>query len=199
MNLPNKLTITRLVLVLVFAFFAFPLPDFMLFGISVRPIIALIVYILASLTDALDGHLARKNNMVTDFGKFLDPIADKLLVTAALLSLIPGDNSGLYLWATLIILTREFAVSGIRMIAASKGVVIAAGKMGKLKMIFQTIALIVLLVVPVLTTFSAPVFADLAYYVKLAGDILMGIAVILTIWSGVEYLLKNKALFTASK
>lgn len=192
MNLPNKLTVARLVLVLVFAFFAFPLPDVLCPGGTVRACIALAVYALASLTDALDGHLARKNNMVTDFGKFLDPIADKLLVTAALLSLTLVDTKGLYLWATLIILTREFLVSGVRMIAASKGVVIAAGKMGKLKMIFQTIALIVLLAAPIFTG----TFGDI---LRTSGDVLMIIAVILTIWSGVEYLLKNKALFMNSK
>ena len=92
---------------------------------------------------------------------------------------------GLYLWATLIILTREFLVSGVRMIAANKGVVIAAGKMGKLKMIFQSIALIVLLAVPVFS-------GDFATVLRVVGDILMIIAVILTIWSGAEYLVKNK-------
>lgn len=196
MNLPNKLTVARLVLVLVFAFFAFPLPAVLCPSGVMRAWIALVVYALASLTDALDGHIARKHNMVTDFGKFLDPIADKLLVTAALLSLSLVDTQGifrgLYLWATLIILTREFLVSGVRMIAASKGVVIAAGKMGKLKMIFQSIALIVLLAVPVFS-------GGFASVLRTVGDILMIIAVILTIWSGAEYLVKNKDLFMNSK
>ncbi len=196
MNLPNKLTLTRLVLVLVFAFFAFPLPSVLCPEATVRAWIALIVYVLASLTDALDGHIARKHNMVTDFGKFLDPIADKLLVTSALLSLTLVDTQGLfrglYLWSTLIILTREFMVSGVRMIAASKGVVIAAGKMGKLKMIFQSIALVVLLAVPVFT-------GDFAQILRNIGDVLMIVAVILTIWSGAEYLWKNRALFMNSK
>ena len=196
MNLPNKLTLTRFVLVIVFAFFAFPLPDVLCPGTTVRAWIALIVYVVASITDALDGHLARKNNMVTDFGKFLDPIADKLLVTSALLSLILVDTEGLfhgiYIWSALIILTREFLVSGVRMIAASKGVVIAAGKMGKLKMIFQTIAIIVLLTVPVF----GGMFAEI---LRLLGDILMIVAVILTIWSGAEYLWKNRTLFMQAK
>ncbi len=196
MNLPNKLTLTRLVLVLVFAFFAFPLPGVLCPEATVRAWIALIIYVLASITDALDGHIARKNNMVTDFGKFLDPIADKLLVTSALLSLTLVDTQGLfrglYLWSTLIILTREFMVSGVRMIAASKGVVIAAGKMGKLKMIFQSIALVVLLAVPVFS-------GDFAKFLRNIGDVLMVVAVILTIWSGAEYLWKNRALFMNSK
>lgn len=193
MNLPNKLTITRFILVLVFAFFAFPLPAVLCPTAVVRAWIALIVYVIASLTDALDGHLARKNNMVTDFGKFLDPIADKLLVTAALISLMQSENwKMLYFWATLIILTREFLVSGLRMIAASKGVVIAAGMMGKLKMVCQSAALIVLL--------AARVFSGTFYKVLLtAGNVLMLLAVLLTIWSGIEYLVKNRELFLHSK
>ena len=110
MNTPNKLTIARILLTLLFVVFKFP-PFDGLFGI-VGAWIALIIYIAASVTDAVDGHLARKNNQITSFGKFLDPIADKLLVTAALLSLVPHNQ--MYLWAAMIILTREFIVSGIR-------------------------------------------------------------------------------------
>ena len=156
MNLPNKLTVTRLILVVVFALFAFPYPavienfiDGTIFDI-LRPYIALVVYIIASITDAVDGHIARRDNLITDFGKFLDPIADKLLVSAALLALC--NVSLMYLWAALIILAREFVVSGIRMLAASKGTVIAAGKLGKLKMIFQTIAIITILVAGIVPT-----------------------------------------------
>lgn len=195
MNLPNKLTITRLILVLVFAFFAFPYPECMsfmnegVFGI-IKPFVALIVYIVASITDAVDGHLARKNNLVTDFGKFLDPIADKLLVTAALLALCV--NNDLYLWACLIILAREFIVSGIRMIAASKGTVIAAGKSGKLKMIVQTVAIITLLVAQIaygILPESINIICDIIY---VTGNVIMVLAVILTIVSGIEYVWKNK-------
>ena len=192
MNLPNKLTVTRLVLVLVFAVFAFPYPEslgFMNEGnffADTREYFALAVYVIASLTDAADGHIARKYHLITDFGKFLDPIADKLLVTAALLSLT--GVSLMYLWATLIILAREFMVSGIRMLAASKGVVIAAGTLGKAKMLFQTIAIVVLLTAGVIPES----LAQARKYMSLCGNIVMLLAVILTIVSGIEYVYKNR-------
>ncbi len=192
MNLPNKITITRIIMIPFFMLFAFPLPSWMTpdvgwitFLEENRWYFALGIYSIASLTDFIDGHLARKNNLVTSFGKFLDPIADKLLVTAALLALTPVNH--LYLWATMVILTREFIVTGMRLVAASEGVVIAAGKLGKLKMVMQTIAIVVLL--------AAGIFPESwqkAWY--LAGDILLGIAVLLTIVSGWEYVAKNRSL-----
>lgn len=203
MNLPNKLTITRLVLVLVFALFAFPYPavveelvDGTIFDI-VRPYIALVVYIVASITDAVDGHIARRDNLITDFGKFLDPIADKLLVSAALLALC--NVSIMYLWATLIILAREFVVSGIRMLAASKGNVIAAGKLGKLKMIFQTIAIITLFVAGIVPTNLWSGFELIQSIIYILGNIIMVAAVVLTIVSGVEYVYKNRELLKVKK
>lgn len=195
MNLPNKLTITRLILVVVFAFFAFPYPsvienlvDGTIFDI-LRPYLALIIYIIASVTDAVDGHIARRDNLVTDFGKFLDPIADKLLVSAALLALC--NVSIMYLWATLVILAREFVVSGIRMLAASKGNVIAAGKLGKLKMIFQTVAIITLFVAGIVPTGLWSGFEIIQDIIYFAGNIIMVGAVVLTIVSGVEYVKNN--------
>ena len=202
-NLPNKLTITRLVLVVVFALFAFPYPavveelvDGTIFDI-VRPYIALVVYIVASITDAVDGHIARRDNLITDFGKFLDPIADKLLVSAALLALC--NVSIMYLWATLIILAREFVVSGIRMLAASKGNVIAAGKLGKLKMIFQTIAIITLFVAGIVPTNLWSGFELIQSIIYILGNIIMVAAVVLTIVSGVEYVYKNRELLKVNK
>jgi len=153
-----------------------------------KALISLLVFIIAASTDALDGHIARKNNLVTDFGKFLDPIADKLLVTAALLALAAADVT--YVWATMIILIREFAITGLRLVAGTKGIVIAAGSLGKIKTVFQTAALSVLLAAPV---FSGTV-ADVIYII---GDVLMIIAVILTIVSGIEYLYKNRKVITA--
>ncbi len=194
MNLPNKLTMARIVLVFVFAIFAFPLDLF-----RGAAWVALAVYIVASLTDALDGHLARKNNQVTDFGKFTDPLADKLLVNTALISLIVfsygrGDwTYQLILWATLINLAREFAVSGIRMLAAAKGKVIAAGKTGKLKMIVQTVALVVLLLSRAIE--FTPVYNG--FYI--AGLILVGAATVLTLWSGAEYIIGNRNLISNMK
>lgn len=195
MNLPNKLTITRLILVVVFALFAFPYPDMIenfvdgtVFDI-LRPYVALVVYIVASITDAVDGHIARRDNLVTDFGKFLDPIADKLLVSAALLALC--NVSLMYLWAALVILAREFVVSGIRMLAASKGTVIAAGKLGKLKMILQTVAIITLFVAGIVPTGLWSGFVIIQDIIYIAGNVIMVGAVIITIVSGVEYVKKN--------
>ncbi len=194
MNLPNKLTVARMVLVFVFAIFAFPLNLFPGAGW-----IALCIYIIASVTDALDGHLARKNNQVTDFGKFLDPLADKLLVNTALVSLIPfmfanyGELAQIILWATLINLAREFAVSGIRMLAAGNGKVIAAGKMGKLKMVVQTAALVVLLLGR--ASFGG-VFSRVCI---IAGLVLLGAATVLAVWSGIEYIAGNKNLLKNMK
>lgn len=195
MNLPNKLTITRLILVVVFALFAFPYPDIIenfvdgtVFDI-LRPYMALVVYIVASITDAVDGHIARRDNLITDFGKFLDPIADKLLVSAALLALC--NVSLMYLWAALVILAREFVVSGIRMLAASKGTVIAAGKLGKLKMILQTVAIITLFVAGIVPTGLWSGFVIIQDIIYIVGNVIMVGAVIITIVSGVEYVKKN--------
>ena len=203
MNLPNKLTVTRLILVVVFALFAFPYPsvienfiDGSIFDI-LRPDIALVVYVVASITDAVDGHIARRDNLITDFGKFLDPIADKLLVSAALLALC--NVSLMYLWAALIILAREFVVSGIRMLAASKGTVIAAGKLGKLKMVFQTIAIITILVAGIVPTSLWSGFEIIQSVIYIAGNIIMVVAVVLTIVSGVEYVYKNIDVLSVNK
>lgn len=198
MNLPNKITLLRIALIPVFMIFAFPYPEFMQsisfpglsFLVKYSDLIALVLFVVAASTDAVDGHIARKYNLVTDFGKFLDPIADKLLVTAALLALMCVDK--VYAWATMIILIREFIVTGLRLVAGTKGIVIAAGQLGKLKTVFQTAALSVLL--------AAPVFpAGGEKIVYIIGDVLMGIAVLLTIVSGVEYIYKNRKVILESK
>ena len=188
-KLPNILSMARILSVPV-VLCALMLPG----KSSAQYILAAMLFVLSAATDSLDGHIARKYNLITDFGKFLDPIADKLLVTAALLSLT--GVSLMYLWATLIILAREFIVSGIRMLAASKGVVIAAGTLGKAKMVVQTIAIIVLLVAGVIPE-SLTGFRK---YLYSGGNIVMLAAVILTIVSGIEYVYKNRnVLFTNSK
>ncbi|MBE7056672.1 MAG: CDP-diacylglycerol--glycerol-3-phosphate 3-phosphatidyltransferase [Ruminococcaceae bacterium] len=187
MNTPNKLTIARIILTLLFVVFRFP-PFSGIFGI-IGSWIAVIIYIAASITDAVDGHLARKNNQITSFGKFLDPIADKLLVTAALLAIVPHNQ--MYLWAAMIILTREFIVSGVRMLAATDGVVIAAGKMGKIKMVLQTIAIITLLIAFNVQNIDLWVFPTIGNVLVVIGDVVMIGAVIMTIVSGIEYVVKN--------
>ena len=200
MNLPNKLSILRIILVPVTLLFMLPINIFGWqpegwnnFINSNGMLVAAGVFILASLTDAADGHIARKYNLITDLGKFLDSLADKILVISIMLAFI---NLGrLSAWAVMIIILREFAVSGLRMIAASKGNVIAAKMIGKIKTVTQMIALIYLMFEPLLmkiaykefTGYPIPVCA-----VTIIGDLLFGICVIMTIVSGVDYLIKGK-------
>lgn len=173
MNLPNKLTILRILLIPVFVvifYMHFPFSDFVAAG----------VFLIASLTDTLDGYIARSRNLITDFGKFMDPIADKLLVVTAFLMFVErGDVSAVIV---VIIVAREFIVSAFRMVAASKGLVIAAGPLGKIKTITQMIAVILLLVEqPGWTLFGVS-----------AGQIMVYICTLMTIWSGIDYIVSNK-------
>ncbi|MBE7010693.1 MAG: CDP-diacylglycerol--glycerol-3-phosphate 3-phosphatidyltransferase [Ruminococcaceae bacterium] len=167
MNTPNKLTLLRVLLVPVFMFFM--MYDF----VPGARYIGAVIFILASLTDWLDGFLARKNNLVTNFGKIMDPLADKMLVTAALLCLTAEGTASS--WITLIILSREFIVSGIRIAAAAEGNVIAASWWGKIKTVWQMISIIIALV----------------FGVNLFVTICLWIAAVLTVVSGVDYLAKN--------
>ena len=139
------------------------------------------IFVLASITDLLDGMIARKQNSVSELGKFLDPIADKLLVTTALVAMVMTDN--LSVWAVVIIISREFIVTGIRVVAAGQGIVIAAGKLGKIKTIFQIIAIVAILI------HDFPVSLILPWLP--VGDICMAIAVVLTVVSGIDYVAKN--------
>ena len=141
---------------------------------------AVAVFILASITDALDGHIARKNGLVTNFGKFIDPIADKLLVMSAMIVLVErGRMPG---WVCIVMLAREFAISGFRLVAAGTGRVIAAGILGKIKTVTQMIAVIALL----LTAIDG-VFAPLGTF----ADIAMYVSAFMTVWSGADYIIKN--------
>ena len=183
MNIANKLTILRIVLI-PFFLLCFYIPSliqpFNLLGFSTTyaNAIALLIFSVAAATDWLDGHLARKLNLTSDFGKFMDPLADKMLTTAAFLVFI---NQGLLAsWIVFVILSREFIVSGLRMTAASKGHIIAAGWSGKLKTVLQFVLVIVLLIHPELT------------FLNLALIYLMTIA---TVFSGTEYVIKNLSVF----
>ena len=138
MNLPNKLTLMRVLLIPVFLVF------FLIPAIPCHYLLAMLVFILASVTDALDGHLARKHNLVTNFGKFLDPLADKVLVMTALACFV--DNQMIGVIPFLIIMMREFTVSGLRLVATNSGTVIAAGFWGKLKTAFTMVTIIAILV-----------------------------------------------------
>ena len=138
------------------------------------------VFVLAAITDALDGHIARKNGLVTNFGKFIDPIADKLLVMSALIVLVErGRMPG---WVCIVMLAREFAISGFHLVAAGTGKVIAAGILGKIKTVTQMIAVIALL----LTAIDG-VFAPLGSF----ADIAMYVSAFMTVWSGADYIIKN--------
>jgi len=182
MNLPNKLTLSRILAVPVFLFFLVPGWFGQFLGLDQwGRYAAAVVFVLASLTDLLDGMIARKQNSVSEMGKFLDPIADKLLVTTALVALVATDN--LSVWAVVIIIAREFIVTGIRVVAAGQGIVIAAGKLGKLKTTFQIIAIVAILIRDFPVSILLPWFP--------AGKILMAIAVVLTVISGIDYVAKN--------
>ncbi|MBQ8196916.1 MAG: CDP-diacylglycerol--glycerol-3-phosphate 3-phosphatidyltransferase [Clostridia bacterium] len=190
MNLPNKLTILRILLIPVFA------AVYLIGAIPYNFLIAGCIFTIAALTDFLDGYIARKHNLVTNLGKFLDPIADKILVSTAFILMLvsPFGSSQVILpqyaaIAVAIILARELMVSGFRIVAASKGLVLAADKSGKIKTFTQDIAIVVLLVAP---TFNA--FPSVANIIHLVGLGILGVATILTIVSGIEYLVKNKAV-----
>ena len=186
MNLPNRISLIRIAATPVFLFLLLPGPFGPMLGMeSWGRWAAAVLFILASATDALDGHIARSRNLVTDLGKFLDPIADKLLVTAALVALTQTDD--LSVWGVFVILAREFIISGMRIVAAGQGTVIAASNIAKWKTTFQLIAIIAILLRDFPLTLLAPIPL---------GMICFWIAVALTVISGVDYLVKNKAVLT---
>lgn len=167
MNLPNKLTVLRIVLILPFLLVLY-------LDVPGASYIALAIFIIASLTDLLDGKIARSRNLVTDFGKFADPLADKMLVVAAMLWFV--ENGQMPGWALLIVILREFAVSGLRMVASDQGRVIAAGWSGKVKTA-STMVCIVLMFLPI---------------PELVNNLCVAVIVVTTLWSGVEYFVKNR-------
>lgn len=180
MNLPNKLTVLRIALVPVFMVLAYlPFPGHMY--------AALAVFILASLTDFLDGHLARKLNLITDFGKFMDSLADKILVLAALIWLVEADK--MPGWCLFIVMAREFAVTGLRLVAANTGRVIAAGWSGKVKTASTMVCICLIMLLSGMSFIPAA---------TLRGVELVCVAVILvtTVYSGIEYFMKNKDVFS---
>ena len=170
MNLPNKLTVLRMIMIVPFVFF-------MLTDVAggVSKWIALALFVIASLTDLLDGKIARKYNLVTNFGKFMDPLADKLLVCAAMICLV--ETGKIASWVVIIIISREFIISGFRLIASDNGIVIAASYWGKFKTVFQMVMIILMI-------------ADIAV-LSVVTQIVMWIALILTIVSLIDYLKKN--------
>lgn len=198
MNTPNKLTIARMILVPIIVIISMINIPGMVYQIPVGYLIIDILFIIASITDKIDGTLARKNNQVTTFGKFLDPIADKILVISALIILV--ERQTLPAWIPIIIIFREFAVSGYRMIAVEKGKVIAANKWGKLKTVTQMIAIILALID--VNRFGA-IFVNrligFQFVLNLLSTLMMIICVIATIFSGYEYLKNGKELILQDK
>lgn len=189
MNLANKLTMIRIFLVPIFLIFI------AVKGIPYGSVIATLVFIIASLTDQLDGYIARSRNQITNFGKFMDPLADKLLVTAALISLV--ELHLIPAWAAVVIIAREFAVSGLRTLAASEGTVIAASWWGKIKTVTQIAAIILLLLKVNIS--SSKYLTNLVVnnnilngFFNYVPNFILIIAVIITIISGIDYFMKNK-------
>ena len=196
MNLANKLTIIRVILVPVFLVFL------NLTSIPYGILLATLVFVIASITDKLDGYIARSRNEITNFGKFMDPLADKLLVTSALISLVELDF--IPAWAVIIIIAREFAVSGLRTLAASDGTVIAASWWGKIKTVIQMIAIILLLLKASIAQF-APLanviegFGILSWIVNSLSIYMFWLGVIITLISGIDYFIKNRRAISTTK
>lgn len=179
MNLPNKLTVLRVILIPFFVVFL------LIFNGEIRLFryLAASVFIVASLTDMLDGKIARKYNLVTNFGKFMDPLADKLLVCSALVCLV--ELSQLPAWMVIVIISREFIISGFRLVAAEQGIVIAASYWGKFKTTFQMIAVILMIV-------DLPVLRPVTWACT-------WIALILTVISLADYIMKNHKVLTGGQ
>lgn len=200
MNLPNKLSVLRIILVPVTMLFMLPVniygwqPEgWNAFINSNGMTVAAAVFIIASLTDMADGKIARKYNLITDLGKFLDSLADKILVISIMLGLVYLGRLSPIL--VMIIILREFAVSGLRMIAASKGEVIAARMIGKVKTVTQMIAIIYIMFEPLLLKIFGLNYNGYPLEtsaVTIIGDVFFGICVIMTIVSGIDYLIKGK-------
>lgn len=194
LNVPNILTIARIFITPIF------LAVILMDTLSHRFLIACIVFSIASITDAIDGHLARKNNQITNFGKFLDPIADKILTTSALLAFM---SEGLCnIWIVMLILTREFAIASVRMIAAAGGVVIPANIWGKIKTVSQMVFTILIMLLgetwEILSSTNKVLFEKLPD-LSLVSNGLLWITAILTVISGVIYLNDSKKIIDFTK
>lgn len=194
LNTPNMLTIARIIIT---PFFLFAITNE---NLPHRFLIACVIFSLGAITDVLDGHLARKNNQITNFGKFLDPIADKVLITATLLAFL---SMGLCnIWIVMLVLTREFTIASVRMIAASSGVVIPANVWGKVKTVTQMVFTILIMLIG--EAYSVVEHSNLELFTKLPdlsviSNGLLWIAAILTIVSGVIYLVDSRKIIDFTK
>lgn len=188
MNLPNKLTVFRVILIVPFVVILLG-GEAGWFGnnLLIPDMIALAIFVVASLTDLADGKIARKYNLVTNFGKFMDPLADKLLVCAALIALV--DMGRIPAWVVIVIISREFIISGFRLIASDNHVVIAASYWGKFKTTFQMV-MVCLMIANLGVMFR---------WMQIVTDVVMWIALALTVISLVDYLVKNKSVMKEQK
>ena len=195
MNLPNKLTIFRIVLVPIMVIIPFLKIPGDIFNLPIQNLVIIAIFAIASYTDHLDGKIARKNNIITTFGKFADPLADKILVLSAMLMLV--EMGYLPAWIPIIVLAREFVVSGYRLIAVEKGgKVIAASIWGKIKTATQMVAIILEFLD--LKYFGAFIYEELVGYnlvINVLSSSLMLISTIATVFSGIDYLKGSKELF----
>lgn len=193
MNIPNRITVSRICLIPIFVLVMvldFGWGDMTLLGATmpVEHFVGAMIFIVASLTDWIDGYYARKHNLVTNMGKFLDPLADKLLVSAAFILLIELSDK-VPAWIIIIIISREFAVTGLRLICAEQGEVVAANQLGKIKTWTQILAISLLLLNNVIfEMWNIP-----------ADVIMLWIALVFTVWSGIEYFWLNRKVLTESK
>lgn len=178
MNLPNKLTMARIIAV----------PFFIWAYMTNHYIVALILFILAALTDMLDGKIARKYNLITNFGKIMDPLADKILVYSAFCLMV--EDGTVPSWMLIIILAREFVIAGMRAVAAAEGIVIAAGMSGKIKTVLQMVAVPLLILALGMQTSA---YFNMVY---IAGQVFLWASLIMTVYSGAEYIIKNKKVFS---
>lgn len=188
MNLPNKLTIFRVILIVPFVVILLG-GEAGWFGENrlIADCVALAIFVIASLTDLLDGKIARKYHLVTNFGKFMDPLADKLLVCAALIALV--EMGRIPAWVVIVIISREFIISGFRLIASDNNVVIAASYWGKFKTTFQMIMVCLMLLNP----------GAIYSWMQIVTDVVMWIALALTVVSLIDYLVKNRGVLKEQK
>ena len=188
MNLPNKLTLLRVVMIVPFVLCLLASHQkwqFLGGAADYLEYVALLIFVLASLTDLIDGKIARKYNLVTNFGKFMDPLADKLLVCAAMIVLV--EMGRIPSWVVIVIINREYIISGFRLIASDNGVVIAASYWGKFKTTFQMLMICMMIVMDTPLFAGVPAFAGITYGV-------MWIALVLTVVSLIDYLVKNRSV-----
>ncbi|MGG0658003.1 CDP-diacylglycerol--glycerol-3-phosphate 3-phosphatidyltransferase [Rummeliibacillus pycnus] len=192
MNIPNRITVSRICLIPIFVLFMvldFGWGDMSILGVTlpVEHFVGALIFIIASITDWIDGHYARKYNLVTNLGKFLDPLADKLLVSSAFILLVELGYAPA--WVVIIIISREFAVTGLRLICAEQGEVVAANQLGKIKTWAQIVAIASLLLHNIFFEMWGIPF----------GTIMLYIALIFTIWSGIDYFWLNRKILLESK